>query len=93
MLTTNTIKVKERLPSPEDEEQVKLTMLSSNKIKPKGFTVKGKGAPPSNDVITTGNMAEYLAQRKKDIVKERIAAKIRQKKLEIEIAANKEKIK
>ena len=91
MLTTNDIKVKERLPSPEDEEQVKLTIISSNKVKPKDFALKGKGAPPSDDIITTGNMAQYLAQRKKDIVKERVSAKIRQKKLDEKIAVNKDR--
>jgi len=80
MLTTNTVKVKER-----SQENEKLTMITTGKTKPKGFALKGKGAPPSDDVITTGNMKEYLAQRKKDVVKEKASAKIRQKKLNEEI--------
>ena len=80
MLTTNTIKVKER-----SQENEKLTMITTGKTKPKDFELKGKGAPPSDDIITTGNMAQYLAQRKKDIVKERASAKIRKVKLDEEI--------
>jgi len=86
MLTTNTIKVKER-----SQENEKLTMITTGKTKPKDFELKGKGAPPSDDIITTGNMAQYLAQRKKDIVKERVSAKIRQKKLDEKIAVNKDR--
>ena len=86
MLTTNTIKVKER-----SQENEKLTMITTGKTKPKDFALKGKGAPPSDDIITTGNMAQYLAQRKKDIVKERVSAKIRQKKLDEKIAVNKDR--
>jgi len=93
MITTNDIKLKERYPLPDDEKQEKLTMLSTNKIKPKQFELKGKPDPPSNDIITTGNVKEYLAKRKKEIVKERIAAKARQVRLEKEIEANKEKQK
>ena len=86
MLTTNTIKVKER-----SQENEKLTMITTGKTKPKDFELKGKGAPPSDDIITTGNMAQYLAQRKKDIVKERASSKIRQKKLDEKIAVNKDR--
>ena len=94
MITTNDIKLKERYTLPDDKDnQEKLTMLSTNKIKPKEFELKGNAAPPSNDIITTGNVNEYLAKRKKEIVKERIAAKARQVRLEKEIEANKEKQK
>ena len=69
MLTTNDIKVKERLPSPEDEEQVKLTIISSNKVKPKDFALKGKGAPPSDDIITTSNVKIYRERYEKEMEK------------------------
>ena len=62
MITTNDTKVKERSHEPE-----KLTMLTTNTTKVKGFKVKGKGAPKSDDIITTGNMAEYLERYKEEM--------------------------
>ena len=81
MLTTNQIKVEERSQGNE-----KLTIISSNKVKPKDFTVKGKRKGPQNrDLITTGNVDEYWEKRKKEMVIEQAAAKIRKAKLDEEI--------
>ena len=82
MLTTNTIKVKER-----SQENEKLTIISSNKVKPKGFKMKGKRTGPQNrDLITTGNVDKFLEKRKKEVVIEQAAAKIRKAKLDEDIA-------
>ena len=64
MLTTNTIKVKER-----SQENEKLTMVTTGKTKPKGFTAKGKGAPPSKDIITTSNVKMYRERYEKEMEK------------------------
>ncbi len=85
-LTTNTVKVKER-----SRKNIKLNMLSTNETKPKGFNIKGKPAKMSPLIITTSNVGEFAAKRKKEIVKENRDAKARQKKLTEEIKVNKEK--
>ena len=64
MLTTNTIKVKER-----SQENEKLTMITTGKTKPKDFALKGKGAPPSDDIITTSNVKIYRERYEKEMEK------------------------
>lgn len=63
MLTTNDLKIKER-----DAGKLK-KLISTNKTHPSGFKVKGKGAPPTDDVITTSNMEEYRRRYEKEMGK------------------------
>ncbi len=83
MLTTKDVKVK-------DQKDEKLGIITTNKVKPKVFVVKGKPQKAVNAVVTTGNMAEFQALRKEEVKKEKVAAKKRQKKLSEEIKKQKE---
>ena len=58
MITTNDIKTKEIKPE-------KLTIISTGKIKPKGFNIKGKGKPKDKTIITTGNIEKFQKKGKK----------------------------
>ena len=86
-LTTNTVKVKER-----SQKDVKLTMVTTGKVKPKVFMSKGKRKGKRNgDLITTGNIGTFQAKRKIQVPKEQAAAKIRKDKLDSEKKALVEK--
>ncbi len=81
MLTTNTVKVKER-----SQKDVKLTMVTTGEVKPKVFMSKGKRKGKQNgDLITTSNVGMFQAKRKIQVPKEQAAAKIRKEKLDEEI--------
>jgi len=57
MLTTNDIKIKEAKPE-------KLTIISTDKISPKEFKLKGKPALRNKTIITTGNVEEFQKKGK-----------------------------
>ena len=59
MLTTKDIKIKEHPPG-------KVTMLTTNKVKPKGFETKGKPEPFTGTAITTSNVGEHLKKLRAD---------------------------
>ena len=87
MITTNDIKLEERDPN----KSRKLKMVTTNEVKPKVFEPKGKRKARSTNVITTGNLAEQQARRKKEVVIENRNFRIRQKKLKEKIKEAEEK--
>ena len=52
MITTKDVKLKET-------KNEKLTMLTTGKVKPVEFVIKGKGKPKSGQTITTSNVDQY----------------------------------
>jgi len=58
MITTNDIKIKETKPE-------KLTIISTDKINPKKFNIKGKPKLRDKTIITTGNVEEFQKKGKK----------------------------
>jgi len=60
MITTKDVKLKET----KDE---KLTMLTTGKVKPVEFVIKGKAKPREKQIITTSNVDQY----QKDLAKGR----------------------
>ncbi len=68
MITTNDIKVK------DNEPVKKLTIISSNDIKPSEFVVKGKGKAHSGQIITTSNVDSFkhTPREKKPVKKEKV---------------------
>jgi len=85
MITTGNTKVKKRMESKPTK------MVTTNKVQPKDFTLKGKPKAPSGVIITTSNVKELTRQYKKEAANEIRAAKERQKKLDEEIKAHEEK--
>ena len=84
IITSAKVKIK-------DYGDVKLDkMITTNKTQPKEFKPKGKGAPRSDITINTANIEEYQKQRKIEVKEENRKAKIRQKKLDEEIKAQRE---
>ena len=75
MITTKDVKLKET----KDE---KLTMLTTGKVKPVEFVIKGKGKPREKQIITTSNVNQY----QEDLIKE-------QKKYEAKMKADVKKAK
>jgi len=75
MITTKDIKLKET----KDE---KLTMLTTGKVKPVEFVIKGKGKPRERQMITTSNVDQY----QRDLIEDR-------KKYEAKMKADAKKAK
>ena len=87
MITTKDVKIK-------DYGNVKLPkMITTNKVQPEEFKMKGKGAPKPDITINTANIEEYQKKRKVEVKEENRKAKIRQKKLDEEIRVQREKEK
>jgi len=85
MITTKDVKIKEYDPTKPGK------IISTNKTQPKEFMPKGKPQPKSDVRITTANVKELQSIRKEEMLQEKRAATIRQKKLNEEVKAYKEK--
>lgn len=58
MITTRDVKTK-------DAKDEKLTIITTGKVKPKEFALKGKGRDRDKTVITTSNIEQFQKKGKK----------------------------